>query len=302
MFDKYVKYLFLLFPLLLAGCFSDDDSHCAVPVSFTFVYEKHNHAGDRFAEEVDHLRLYVFDQSGTLAAEYPLPRTSLKGGNRFETSLPQGRYTAVSWGNIHTENFASGQTGDMANMKVGLNCIESGMLSTEEPGDLFHGILRFDVGRSGFADTVSLMKNSRIIEVRIEGVTEPDTELHAFIHSRNGHYGYDNTLHSDAEQFGYPSLEDLDDEYIYKYFQVYRLFEQDQETVLSITSSNPSPDAVVYTFEEPLVPILTKNMSGILQDKLDYADHHIVYISFNPDGTSEVKLWEEVENEKELNR
>lgn len=293
---KYFPFRIILFLLIFTGCIRENTDNCETTVMFNYVYHLHTYNRDLFSEEVEHLQVYIYDGTGVLVTEKSVP-IEFMTGNSVSFDLVSGKYTAVTWGNTHTGIFECDDKHELSNVRVGINCFdENGVLSTTDPGSLFHGITEFTVkGGSPYKETVPLTKNYNKINLKIKGIENVSSgDVITSLTGCNAHYSYDNYFHSNNLIISYISGRELDEnDNIIECYNVYRLLDNDEDLVLKIFAENA--DGLIYSFEEPVVPILLKDISRKQQEYLDREDEFFIAIGFDEDGTASVRSWEEVD-------
>lgn len=91
----------LVAALALTGCIRDNRDDCLFPLRLHFTYLYNVEDTDLFGEEVETLRLYLYDTAtGSLAASRSLSAAELDGENSVEWHVPPGRFTLVTWGGV----------------------------------------------------------------------------------------------------------------------------------------------------------------------------------------------------------
>lgn len=83
---------------------------CVVTYRVKFRYDMNLKWADAFANEVKSVRLYAFDQSGTLVREFAEAGSRLADpGYSIALDLPAGKYHLVAWCGIDNEGLAAPQ-------------------------------------------------------------------------------------------------------------------------------------------------------------------------------------------------
>lgn len=147
----------LLCILLVSGCIYEDVEHCedfeTCEVAFSFRYDYNMYYADRFAEEVDHISLFIYDAATQeLKLRIDKFRTGMEPGQTITTELPAGEYIAVTWGNCdqQTDYFAITQPDRLSTLQMGLTCIGSDNEATvNRIGSVFHALYAFEVTGGG---------------------------------------------------------------------------------------------------------------------------------------------------------
>ena len=195
------------------GLIFEGEGDCGVYYSIRFKYDYNIKFADAFANEVNSLALYVFDQSNTLVDEITTTDKNALASGSFEIplELEPGKYTLLAWGGLMNE-----ESFDMlATTKVGktkLNELQVKMhrqygadgkaTVDEDLLPLYHGTLTLDVTNNPgtYTATMPLMKNTNVIRILLHELSGHDVDANKFIFEisdSNGLYDWDNTLLSD---------------------------------------------------------------------------------------------------------
>jgi len=162
---------------------------------------------DKFSESVEHITVLVYDTSGHLVYRQGANTTSLVTGNRFLLKISPGEYTAVIWGNIHTDDYKVSNEEKLESMY--LEVLTDGEIPLNaEPSDLFHGKVDFEVTKEkGREATVSMIKNTNTIHVVLEGIYQtrsaPESDYSVRIQGSNGVYNADNKFYDNVKRLQY---------------------------------------------------------------------------------------------------
>ena len=167
---KYTLYLSGCFSLLLSSCIPENLNNCEI-YRIHFVYDYNIEFTDRFSKEATKMNLYVFDEAGDFVEEFQETKTPFFPSYNMEISLPKGRYTFIAWSGVYDDAYTI--EGGEALKEIGLNDFKlrltrlaDGETDQELPG-LFYGRLTSTV-RTNVVDTISLMKNSKTINLSIQ--------------------------------------------------------------------------------------------------------------------------------------
>lgn len=282
-------------PLLLLSCMRDE-GECPVTqpgdpvVVLRMVYTHNMEQEERFAREVSHTSLYLFDGDERLYDVMELPTAGLDEGNTVTLELPAGDYTAVAWGDAHTDPYEVACGGTLRDMTVAMACEPDGTVSSH-PGHMFHAMARFghDGVNATYAD-LPMVKNTNRVDILVYGL-EPEPQqapgelLTVSIEGTNGLYAYDRSL---------PGSQML------KYLPVYGFMEYDGEEVPAasfvaqriVEDGDLMLSSVQTGYDEPFIheslpQLIKENYTGSdFADYLDREDHFTVKISVekNRDG------------------
>ncbi|MCC8095827.1 MAG: FimB/Mfa2 family fimbrial subunit [Tannerellaceae bacterium] len=297
-----------------------DEDTC---IRFNFIYDFNAEEVDLFAEQVDHISLFIYNtDTGMLEDKLEVYRTDMDAGHTVSLMLPAGRHTAVAWGNCHTEYYQIYDTETTASMQMEMTCINDYTMTRANPGSLFHASNTFEVVQGNeYTVPMSLIKNSNTVKVIIKGLTKEDQEMAESIFvfrlvSDNWKYNYDNSVSS-----GYPltyipeynpEYEDEDGFAISATFYPLRLFTYDEESVLTVRYRNPATDREA-SLEAPLVPYLLKQLeeevtpvmipANIADNEL--LDRHDTYqvifvLEINANGDIGFEEWNRINQGEEL--
>ena len=204
----------------LASCNSviyDYEGDCSVTYRLKFRYDRNLKWADAFASEVRSVRIYAFDNDGTLVREFAESGSRLATDNYEMTlDLPAGNYHLVAWCGIDNEGvqpqFDVLPTTKLGSTRLGsLSCRlrrESHELypakSDRRLEFMFHGELDVelpdDENGGDYTYTMPLTKNTNHIRVILQHLSGEDLDVSKFgfrIEEANGHYAHNNTLLED---------------------------------------------------------------------------------------------------------
>ena len=232
---KYSVIYFLAAVLcLLAGCTKEDLDDCVSGLYLKFEFTLHEAGGNRFGEDIQVVRVYLFDSNGVLHQIEEGRGAILTDNYVMRINLIPGKYTIITWAGSH-EDFSKSYR--VQSIK-GINTLGSGddivigettlndfktfinhnladeypediIPATEEFDDLYYGAVGTRVKESSkyifeqveiksgeFSERcVELIRNTNQIRVSITGLDYFRSRPNIWVSARNGHYSYDNTIH-----------------------------------------------------------------------------------------------------------
>lgn len=222
---KYVKTgiaRMLLAVAALSGLASCEDFYeygadCVVTYRVKFRYDMNLKWADAFANEVKSVRLYAFDEGGTLVREFTEAGSRLADPDYSLTlDLPAGNYHLLAWCGIDNESLQSPQfrvpaaTAGMTQLEA-LTCRlerrndESwpSAYSSERLEFMFHGQLDVELPESTNGDyvyIVPLTKDTNHVRIILQQLSGQEMDVEKFrftIEDDNGFYAHDNSLLED---------------------------------------------------------------------------------------------------------
>lgn len=185
------------------------EGDCDVYYDIHFKYDYNIKYADAFANEVNSLALYIFDEDGILIEKVVTTDKEELSKEDFHIrlELPAGEYTLLAWGGLGEE-----ESFDMlADEEIGRTRIEELQVrmhrayddegraySDKDLAPLFHGIMELDVvSEPGtYKKTMSLMKNTNVVRIVLNEMSghAMDSKNFTFeITDHSGLYDYDNT-------------------------------------------------------------------------------------------------------------
>ncbi len=195
------------------GLIFDGEGDCGIYYRIRFKYDYNIKYADAFANEVNSVALYVFDQNNTLIEEVTTTNKEELSSGRFEIplELEPGNYTLLAWGGIMNE-----ESFDMvANTQIGTTKLEEMQVKMHrkhnEKGEatvsenllpLYHGIMALEVKDlpGTYEETISLVKDTNSVRILLHEISGHDVDAEKFtfeIKDNNGLYNWDNTLLDD---------------------------------------------------------------------------------------------------------
>ena len=197
------------------GLIFDGEGDCGIYYRIRFKYDYNIKFADAFANEVNSVALYIFDQNNTLIEEITTTDKEALSSGSFEIplELEPGRYTLLAWGGLMNE-----ESFDMvANTKIGTTKLEELQVKMHrqhnDKGEatvsddllpLYHGTMTLEVvNKPGtYTETMSLVKDTNSIRILLHEMSGHDVDADKFrfeIHDSNGLYDWDNTLLDDEQ-------------------------------------------------------------------------------------------------------
>jgi len=270
--NKYLYILpgwLLLSVCILTGCIRESFDDCIdtseYQVVFNFRYDYNMQYTDRFAEEVNHISLFIYDaHTEELKQRIDVFRTDMEANHTISTTLPAGQYVAVAWGNCdrETDYFAITQTEKLTTLKMGLTCIDENNEATiNKIGSVFHAMNRFEATNQTVTIPMSMTKNTNRVRVIVRGMDrmskeEAEEVMKIRITSNNWLHNHDNTLATD--QFIEYRSEYTSNEEIIADFYILRMQVDDtNEVYINLQyrelGSGKTPTVVL---EKSLIPLL----------------------------------------------
>ena len=191
----------------------DGEGDCGVYISFKYDYNLKK--ANAFANEVNSIALYVFDENDTLVDYTTTADKKALSKEKFEMhlQLAPGKYRLLAWGGVMNEESFD----ILADAKIGETKIEEVQVKmhreyndrgeatvSEEILPLYHGSMHIEVSDEDatYRHTMSLMKNTNSVRILLNELsgTEMDADQYIFeIKDNNGLYDWDNTLLDDEE-------------------------------------------------------------------------------------------------------
>jgi hypothetical protein len=235
---------------------------------------------DAFANEVNSIALYVFDEDSILVKEIKVDDKNELGTGSFEIPLDlvPGNYTLLAWGGLMDESSFDllaepvvGQT-KIEEMKVMMCRKNNGGTAVvdEELKPLYHGSMPLEVTAvdGTYTETMSLTKNTNNIKVLLQELSGGDVDADKFIFEitdANGLYGWDNSR--------------LDDETVtYSPWSVRTAVTEMEETRAVTTVTAAVAEHTIGRMTAGRSPILTvtNRESGELLLRLPVADYALM--------------------------
>ena len=197
------------------GLIFDGEGDCGIYYRIRFKYDYNIKFADAFANEVNSVALYIFDENDTLVDNITTTDKQALSSGVFEIplELEPGRYTLLAWGGLMNE-----ESFDMlAEVKVGETKLQELQVKmrrhhndmgeatvTEDLLPLYHGTLALEVADipGTYTETMSLMKDTNSIRILLHEMSGHDVDADKFIFEikdNNGLYDWDNTLLDDED-------------------------------------------------------------------------------------------------------
>ena len=195
------------------GLIFEGEGDCGVYYRIRFKYDYNIKFADAFANEVNSIALYVFDENDVLVEEIATNDKAALSSGAFEIPLNinPGKYTLLAWGGVMNE-----ESFDLlADTKVGETKLQELQVKMHRQSDaegnatvsndllpLYHGTMPLEVcERPGtYTETMSLVKNTNVVRILLHEMSGHDVDADKFIfeiRDNNGYYDWDNTLLED---------------------------------------------------------------------------------------------------------
>jgi hypothetical protein len=189
----------------------DGEGDCGVYISFKYDYNIK--FANAFANEVNSVALYVFDENNILIEQTTTTDKEALSQEDFEMALQldPGKYRLLAWGGLMNE-----ESFDLlADTKIGETTLQELQvrMHREQNSDgtasvredllpLYHGTMEIDVNDvdGSYRHTMSMMKNTNNIRILLHEMSGHDVDADKFIFEikdNNGLYDWDNTLLDD---------------------------------------------------------------------------------------------------------
>ena len=194
------------------GLIFEGEGDCGIYYRIRFKYDYNIKFADAFANEVNSVALYVFDENDILVEEIATTDKDALSSGTFEIpiELEPGSYTLLAWGGLMDEEsfdmLADTNTGvtKLEDLQVRMHRqYEDGKAKvSEDLLPLYHGSMSLEVKDvpGTYTETMSLMKNTNVIRVLLHEISGHDIDAEKFIfeiNDDNGLYGWDNALLDD---------------------------------------------------------------------------------------------------------
>ena len=194
----------------------DGEGDCGVYISFKYDYNIK--FANAFANEVNSVALYVFDENDTLIEQITTTDKEALSDDEFEMvlQLDPGEYRLLAWGGLMNE-----ESFDLlANAEIGKTKLQELQVRMHRDhnasGDavvekdllpLYHGSMEIVVDdvEGTYKHTMSLMKDTNVVRILLNELSGHEADADDFIfeiEDSNGLYDWDNTL-LDDEQITY---------------------------------------------------------------------------------------------------
>lgn len=197
------------------GLIFDGEGDCGIYYRIRFKYDYNIKFADAFANEVNSVALYIFDQNNTLIEEITTTDKEALSSGSFEIplELEPGRYTLLAWGGLMNEEsfdlLADVEVGktELKELQVKMHRQHNDKGEATVSDDLlplYHGTMTLEVvDKPGtYTETMSLVKDTNSIRILLHEMSGHDVDADKFrfeIHDSNGLYDWDNTLLDDEQ-------------------------------------------------------------------------------------------------------
>ena len=195
------------------GLIFEGEGDCGVYYRIRFKYDYNIKFADAFANEVNSVALYVFDQNNILVNQIATTDKAALSSGAFEIplELTPGRYTLLAWGGLMNEESFDllaettiGQTKlEQLQVKMRRQHNSDGVATvSEDLLPLYHGTMPLEVTDvpGTYTQTMSLVKNTNVIRILLHEISGHDVDADKFIfeiNDSNGLYDWNNTLLAD---------------------------------------------------------------------------------------------------------
>ena len=196
-----------------SGLIFEGEGDCGVYYRIRFKYDYNIKFADAFANEVNSVVLYVFNENDVLVDEIATTDKEALASGTYEIPLEllPGNYTLVAWGGLMEEESFDmlpttvvGMT-KLQELQVKMHRqydAEGNATVSEDLLPLFHGTMPLEVVNEPgtHTKTMSLMKNTNVIRILLHEMSGHDVDANKFsfeIKDNNGLYDWDNTLLDD---------------------------------------------------------------------------------------------------------
>lgn len=103
---KYARYLIMLLLFVFVSCIKENMDDCSADLRLKFTFTLHVNGDNRFGPDVQLVKVYFFDESGTLAHVQQGQGTALTNDYAMNVQIAPGTYTIIAWGGSN-EDFAN---------------------------------------------------------------------------------------------------------------------------------------------------------------------------------------------------
>lgn len=195
------------------GLIFEGEGDCGIYYRIRFKYDYNIKYADAFANEVNSIALYIFDENDVLVNEITTTDKQALSSGTFEIplELEPGKYTLLAWGGLMNE-----ESFDMlAETTVGVTKLQELQVKMHRQHNangeanvsddllpLFHGTMPLEVSDipGTYNETMSLMKNTNVVRILLHEMSGHNVDADKFIfeiRDSNGLYDWDNTLLND---------------------------------------------------------------------------------------------------------
>lgn len=194
----------------------DGEGDCGVYISFKYDYNIK--FANAFANEVNSVALYVFDEEETLIDQLTTTDKEALSDDKFEMvlQLDPGKYQLLAWGGLMNEEsfdlLADAEIGKtkLQELQVRMHRDHNASGDAVVEKDLlplYHGSMEIVVDdvEGTYKHTMSLMKDTNVVRILLNELSGHEADADDFIfeiEDSNGLYDWDNTL-LDDEQITY---------------------------------------------------------------------------------------------------
>lgn len=265
--------------VLLCSCVRDDRDGCLFPLRLRFSYTYNREHRDLFGEEVDSLRLYLFDACcRSLVDSATMASSALDSGDVFVWKVPPGDYDVVAWGgpgSAYPAHVDGTLTGSLLSVRT-----DSEGYAAPRGGHLWYGIVRDmsvlgDIREPDYG--VDMRKYSNRVRVEVSGIpTDAFPRLQCTLEASNGAYGFDGEECGDSP-VSWRSVFRAEGSLAVHEFVTLRLREGDDSRLRVAFAPDPGASAL---------EIYSGSLSGLLAANpaldLDLDDEFTVRLAYRP--------------------
>jgi Protein of unknown function (DUF1812). len=166
-------FLFILLPLLIAGCLKEDMSNCYTPVLIRVVAEAPQGADPINPQDVNHVALFIFDKNGNF-----IDKLTGQIGQIFELNYPgEENLSIVGLANITDTNekvtqFSNGMP--ETDGKILLIEMQEYLAQAiyNSPSDIFWGEIDVVNDKSGITNVLPVKRIVASVNIKIRGLKE----------------------------------------------------------------------------------------------------------------------------------
>ena len=203
----------LVVPSCDNGLIFEGEGDCGIYYRIRFKYDYNIKFADAFANEVNSLALYVFDENDILVEEIATTDKAALSSGTFEIplELAPGNYTLLAWGGLMNEEsfdlLATTEVGTTTLQELQVKMhrqhdAEGKATVSEDLLPLYHGTMPLVITDEPgtYTETMSLVKNTNVVRILLHEMSGHDVDADKFIfeiRDSNGLYDWDNTLLND---------------------------------------------------------------------------------------------------------
>ena len=196
-----------------SGLIFEGEGDCGVYYRIGFKYDYNIKFADAFANEVNSIALYIFNENDILVEETAVTDKEALSSGTFEIALEPkpGRYTLVALGGLMNEEsfdlLPETETGvtklEDLQVKMHRQYDSNGKATvSEDLLPMYHGTMVLNVSDTPgtYTETITMMKNTNSIRILLHEISGNTVDADKFIfeiNDNNGMYDWDNTILDD---------------------------------------------------------------------------------------------------------